>query len=487
MKRKLSKDEMNNLKEKIKNRLNEGNSYKSIPFEDDEFQFNNDVNYDELTNEIINVNTEEEASEIIDDYHIVDIVDGIDDVEDDQDLMRFFRLLNVENQALVLEESDEELQLRIIELLDYDEIIDIFEYMSPDDIADILGELDFSTSKAILDRMKRSEANKLRELLGYAEDTAGGIMTTRFIAFKKNLNVKEVLEKIKIIAPKLEYIDTIFVLNDKRELIGEVELRDIIISNDTVKLEDLMDENIIYVNATDDQEKVAQLASRYSLKVIPVVNNKKNLLGIITIDDIIDVIQEENTEDIFKMSGITEEEAVDSPFKEIIQNRLPWLLINLITAFLASFTVGLFSQTIDKVVALAVVMPIVSGMGGNAGTQALTVTIRGIALDNLNDEKLKTILKYTFIGIFNGTVLGIICGGIIYVMYHNIYLSFIIFLAMIGNFIIACVVGYLIPILLKAMKIDPAMASAVILTTLTDVFGFLQFLGLATIFINKLV
>lgn len=480
MKNKLSQDEIKKLKREIKDRLNEVNI--------EEINEEDEVNVEEIVEEIKNVKTSEEADELVEDYHIVDFAEGFDELKEDIDIIRFFKLLNVENQALVLEESSEELQHRIISLLNEDEIIEIFEYMSPDDIADILGSLDFNKSKELLNNMKRSDANKLRELLGYKDDTAGGLMTTRFMAFKSNLKVKEVMEKIKIIAPKTEYIETVFVLDQKKELIGEVDLRDILISESDIVIEELMNDNIVFVNSFDDQEKVAQLASKYGLKVIPVVNNKRNLLGIITVDDIIDVIQEENTEDILRLSGIRDEEEMDTPIKNVITKRLPWLLINLCMAFISSSTVGLFSATIDKVVALAVAMPIVSGIGGNTGTQSLALTIRAIALDNINyDKKFKLILKYLFVGMVNGSVLGFFASIIVYVLFNNAYLSLIIFMSMIGNCMIAGAIGYLIPIILKTFKIDPAIASSVILTTITDTLGFFQFLGLATLFIDKLI
>lgn len=474
---KLSDDKINELKDQIKKRLSE-----------DENDFvEEELNSEEMAQEIVNITTKEEAEELLEDYHIVDIIDGIDEVDKDKDVLHFFKLLDSQDQAHILEEADEDLQLRLIDLLDDDSIIDIFTYMPPDDIADILGELNFQRSKSILDKMKRSEANKIRELLGYGEDTAGGIMTTRFIAFKSSLTVEEVMEKIKLIAPKTEYIETVFVLNDKKELIGEVDLRDILIAEKNTTLNDLMDENIIFAHVNDDQETVAQMVSKYGLKVIAVVNNKLNLLGIITIDDIIDVIQEENTEDLLRLSGVSDEEEIDTKWYLVIKKRLPWLVINLVTAFLASFTVGLFSNTIDAVIALAAAMPIVSGMGGNAGTQSLAVAIRSIALGEYEEGQFSVVLKYFITGLINGTILGILCGTIIYIIYKNIFLSLIILLSMIGNLIIACIMGYAIPFILKALKIDPAMASAVILTTITDVLGFFLFLGLATVFITKLV
>lgn len=475
---KLSKEEVEELKDEIKARLSAN----------DEEEEEEELTSEEIAEDIKHLNTEEELTEYLEEVHNVDIAESFEEIENDEELLRVFNLLSDENKAEILEEADEDLQKRILYLIPEDEVLEIFSYMSPDDIADILGYIGFTKSKSLLNQMKRSEANKLRELLGYADDSAGGIMTTQYIAFKKNLKIKEVMEKIKLIAPRTEYIETIFVLDLDGTVIGEADLRDILIADENTLLEDITNENILSVRPNDDQEEVARLVSRYGLKVVPVINKRKNLLGIITIDDVVDVIQEENTEDILKLAGAGDDESLSTNLSESMKKRLPWLLINLVTAFLASFTVGLFSKTIDTVVALAVAMPIVSGMGGNAGTQSLAVTIRSIALgEYYEDENFEVSIRYVFLGFLNGIVLGIICGIIIYFMFGNKYLSLIIFLSMIGNCIIASLVGYLIPIGLKAIKVDPAMASAVLLTTITDVCGFFLFLGLATIYLHKLI
>ena len=218
------------------------------------------------------------------------------------------------------------------------------------------------------------------------------------------------------------------------------------------------------------------------------VSRRNQLLGIITIDDIIDVILEEGTEDILKLGGVSEEENINSKLLISIRKRLPWLVVNLGTAFLASFVVGSFQGTISRAVILATAMPIVAGMGGNAGTQSLTVTIRGIALGELSMvDNSKMVLKQIFVGFINGAVLGSITGFIMFLVNKNVFLGLIIFLAMIGNLTIACLTGFLIPVTLKRLKIDPALASAVLLTTFTDVCGFFLFLGLAQIFIQKLI
>ncbi|RRD39522.1 magnesium transporter [Leptotrichia sp. OH3620_COT-345] len=473
----ITPEEIEELKNEIKHRMSDENEE---PEEEE-------ITPEEMAEEIQQIESEEELEEYLEENHSVDIAESFEEL-DDEDLLRVFELMSDEQKASIVEQADEDLQKRVFELIDDEEAIDILGYMSPDDIADILGYIDIQKSKTILTKMKRSQANKIRELLGYEEDSAGGIMTTQYIAFKENLEIKDVISKIKVIAPKTEVIETIFVINDKKELVGEADLRDILIAADDTKLIEIMNENVIWVNAEEDQEDVARLVSKYDLRVVPVVNKKKKLLGIITIDDIIDVIHEENTEDILKLGGASDEEDVYSEFTVSVKKRLLWLTINLGTAFLAAFTVGIFSNTIDKVVALAATMPIVSGMGGNAGTQSLSITIRALALGEIDmKDTLKIVLKNFLVGAVNGSILGILCGIVMYALYQNAYLGVIIFMAMIGNLVLACITGFLIPITLKAVKIDPAMASAVILTTVTDVFGFFLFLGLATLFLDKLV
>lgn len=476
---KLSEKKVEELKQEIKARLSDNYDEK----ENEEEK----VSCEEIADEIRNIGTEEELHEYLEEHHDVDIAESFEEFENDEDILRILNALDYEEKANVIEEADEKIQKKIVEILPEDEVIEIFSHMSPDDIVDILGYINFQKRKSLLDSMKRSDANKLRELLGYETDSAGGIMTTQFIAFKKNLKMKDILEKIKIIGPKTEYIETIFVLDENGALIGEADLRDVLCSSDDTLLSEITEENFKYVNPKDDQEEVALLVSKYSLKVVPVVSDKMALMGIITIDDVVDVIQEEHTEDMLKLAGTGDDEDIYTSLYESTKKRLPWLLINLLTAFLASFTVGLFQNTIDKVVALSVTMPIVSGMGGNAGTQALAVTIRSIALGEYDgNDNLEISIKYIVLGFINGLLIGIVCALIISLAFQNIYLGVVILLSMIGNCIIACLVGYLIPIGLQAMNIDPAMASAVILTTVTDVCGFFLFLGLATMFITKL-
>lgn len=441
---------------------------------------------EELTDSLIE-NNKDKLYEIIDNMYPIDIAIILEDF-DDENLLKFYGLIDNELMAEIMEQSSEELQVRLTKLFEFKDMVELFSYMANDDIADILGNLPIKMRKDLLKLMKAGDIKKLQELLGYAEDSAGGIMTTEYIALNGELSVVESLKKIKEIGPRTEVIETIFVLNKRKELIGTADLRDILVAPDEERLNEITDYNVISVNPEVDQEEVSLLVTKYNLKVIPVVNRKNSLLGIITVDDIIDVIVEEQTEDILGLGGVSKEERVDSTLVTSVKKRLPWLFINLATAFLASFTVGLFEDVIAEVVALAAAMPIVAGMGGNAGTQTLSLVIRSIALGELELKKnWRLVFKEVALGVINGAATGFITGLILYIEYGNPYLGLIIFVAMIGNLVIAGFFGFLIPLLLKLFGVDPALASAIFLTTATDVFGFFLFLGLAKMFLPLLM
>lgn len=439
-----------------------------------------------LINSVIE-NDKDKIYKIIGNMYAIDIAIILQEFHDEL-LLKFYGLIDNELMAEILEQASEELQVRIIKLFNFTAIVNLFSYMSNDDIADILGNLPIKMRKDLLKLMKAGDTKQLQELLGYDEDSAGGIMTTEYIALRGDLSIGESLKKIKDIGPETEVIETIFVLNNNKELIGTADLRDILVAAEDKRLIDIMSDNVISVYPEEDQEKVSLLVSKYDLKAIPVINHKNSLLGIITVDDIIDVIVEEQTEDMLRLGGVSKEERVESTLTTSIKKRLPWLFINLATAFLAAFTVGLFEDVIAQVVALAAAMPIVAGMGGNAGTQTLSLVIRSIALGEISLKKnWKLVFKEISLGIINGAATGLLTGIILYMKYGNPYLGLIIFAAMIGNLVIAGFFGFLIPLLLKAFGIDPALASAIFLTTATDVFGFFLFLGLAKMFLPLLM
>lgn len=428
-----------------------------------------------------------ETVENLDDVTTVDLALQLSDY-DDESLQKLCQKLGDEELARILEESELKTQLRIIEFLNNKRILKLFSYMSKDDIVDILGETNVGKAKELINLMKEGDKKIIKQLLGYRDDCAGGIMTTEYIAINSNLIIRDTIKKIKEIAPKTELIDTIFVVNRNKELIGTAELRDILVAPEEQKLQEITNEHFVYVEPETDQEEVALIASKYDLTAIPVLNKKKAMLGIITIDDIVDVLVEEQTEDVLKMGGVAKEETLDSTIWESVKLRLPWLFINLLTAFLASMTVKSFENTIAQVVALSSIMSIVTGMGGNTGTQTVSIIIRNIAMGKVDlKDAFYLIKKQILVGMINGAVIGIVTGIIISIIYGNIYLGIIIFGAMVANLVISGICGTLIPLILRKLKIDPALSSSIFLTTVTDVLGFFIFLSLANLFLPYLV
>ena len=421
------------------------------------------------------------------DIQLVDLAASLSDYEDEE-LEKICIDLNDESLAKVLEEAEKKKKKKMINFLDNSRVIEIFSFMSKDDIADVLGILNIGRRKQLINIMKAGDKAVIKELLGYKDDSAGGIMTTEYIALYKDLTVKEAINKIKEIAPKTEYIQTIYVMNSNKKIKGTVDLRDLIIAKENLKLEEIAEENFIYVEPELDQEEVAKIVSKYDLNAVPVLNSRKRMLGVIMVDDIVDVLVEEQTEDILKMGGVAKEETLDSTLIESIRMRLPWLLINLLTAFLAALTVKCFENTIAKVVALSATMSIVTGMGGNAGTQTVSIIIRNLAMGKVKFKEVgHLIFKEVILGLINGAIIGLVTGIIVALIYHNMYLGLIIFLAMIGNLIISGFFGLVIPIVLEKLKVDPALSSSIFLTTATDVLGFFLFLSLASIFLSKLM
>lgn len=428
-----------------------------------------------------------DLNSLTDELKLIDIAKTLSEYEDNQ-IVLLCTALTDEKLAMVLEHADENIQLKIISYLTNEKILKIFGYMQKDDIADILGMLKIYKRKELLNLMIEGDRKILTSLLGYKEDSAGGIMTTEFIIFKQDMTIKDTLKEIKKMAPKNELLDTLFISDNTRKVVGTVELRDVLINDNDTILADISSNNFISVEPEVDQEEVAAMFRKYDLTVLPVVNKKQIILGIITVDDVMDVMVEEQTEDILKMGGVAKEETLNSTFWDSVKLRLPWLVINLLTAFLAALTVKAFEGTIAKVVALSSTMSMVTGMGGNAGTQTVSIIIRNIAMGNIElKDALPQLKKEILLGLVNGLVIGIITGIAVGMIYQSVYLGIIILLAMVGNLIVSGIFGLLVPLILQKLKVDPALSSSIFLTTATDVLGFFIFLSLANLFISHLV
>ena len=431
-----------------------------------------------------------EAAELHD--YIVEVnaidISVISEDLDDRELWKLCQLLTDEDLAMVLEQASDEQRVRIAASLPNDELIEVFGYMQKDDIADLIGDMKIVQRKALINQMMEDDRKIIRTLLKYPEDSAGGIMTTAYIALDEDLSVGQGMTRIRQIANKTEVLETVYIVNHSQELVGVANLRTFLTTKKDTKLKDVMKINPVYVHPEDDQEYAAKLVSKYDLNAIPVVNNRGSILGIITVDDIIDVIVEEYNEDILELGGVSSEENLNTSLGESIKLRLPWLLVNLATAFLASLTVKAFEGTISQVVALSATMTIVTGMGGNSGSQTQSILVRQLSQDDISLKKYsKAFFKEILLGIINGAVNGVITGVIVALIYKNFYLGVIIFIAMIGNMVVGGVFGFLVPVVLKRLGADPAVASSIFLTTATDVLGFFIFLGLAQLFLPVLL
>ena len=367
-----------------------------------------------------------------------------------------------------------------------EEIARLAQEIPSDDAAALIDYLPEELSAAVLDLMRPKESGVVENLLEYDEQTAGRIMNPHVFALNEDMTVGEAITELQS-NRDVEMVFYLYVVDDRRHLVGVVSLRRLLLVSPETPLKRIMTTDIISARVDTDQEEVARQVASYNLLAIPVVDEENKLAGVITVDDVIDVIKDEATEDIYRLAGVAGDERVFTPAMESLRKRLPWLGINLVTAFLAAAVVSMFEGTISQVTALAVFMPIVAGMGGNAATQTLTVIVRGIALGELNwSNSRKALLKEAAVGIGNGVVLGLVAATVAWATRGNPVLGLLLCAAMIINMFVAATAGTLVPLGLRAANVDPALASSVFITTMTDVFGFASFLGLATIFIRYL-
>jgi len=334
--------------------------------------------------------------------------------------------------------------------------------------------------------MGRKASGEVENLLEYAEQTAGRIMNPKVFALSEDMTAGEAITTLQG-SRDVEMVFYLYVVDVRRHLVGVISLRRLLLVSPATPLKRIMTTDITSVRTDTDQEEVARLVASYNLLAIPVVDEENKLVGVITVDDVIDVIKDEATEDVYRLAGVAGDDRVFSTARESLRKRVPWLQVNLVTAFIAASVVAIFEGRIKSVPALAVFMPVVAGMGGNAATQTLTVIVRGIALGELTwANSRKALFKEAAVGIGNGVACGVVGALVVWLWKGNIWLGGILCAAMIINMFVAATAGTLIPLALRALKVDPALASSVFITTLTDVFGFLSWLGLATLFLNRL-
>ncbi len=431
---------------------------------------------------------------LLDQLHPADIADVIEDAPDDIQ-NRIFDLLNDEVKADVLAELDDSTEAEILEELTAEEISDIAEEMAPDDAADMLAELDDERSKEVLELMEAEDSQEVRELLRYDEDTAGGLMTTDFVALSSSKTAQEALDHIGALdLDEPVYSAYITTANDK--LLGHVQLWQLIKAENRNKtLGELAERDLFSAHHGTDQEEVAQMMSKYDLSSLPVIDADGKLVGRITIDDMVDVLEEEASEDIFKLAGSDDAELEDpSPFASC-KVRLPWLLITLGSGFITSMILKGFMQSITtmEVLALSFFVPIVMGMGGNAGIQSSTLIIRGLALGSFNERTLHRLLLREMA---TGMLMGVICGSVIGVWarfvigestaFHPTFLALSVGIALFSAMMFAAVFGAAVPLILNRFKIDPAVASGPFVNASNDIFALLIYYGVTFLMISLL-
>ncbi|MBL8206168.1 MAG: magnesium transporter [Blastocatellia bacterium] len=403
----------------------------------------------------------------------------------------------------VLSQNDKELAAASLSEFGVEEGLDLLNALPPEDIAQVLQELPSDDAalflekfppelrERLLDLMKIEASTDVQELLSFAEYTAGRIMTPDVFALTEDLTVGEAVSAIQKASSDIELVFYLYIVDDRSHLVGVVSLRQLLLVPPTTPLKKIMHTDVISVRTETDQEEVARIVARYNLLGVPVVDEENKLVGVVTVDDVLDVIREEATEDIYALAGVSSDDnALSAPIRSV-RLRLPWLLINLATAILVSSVVHLFIGTIEKVAVLAALMPIVAGIGGNAATQTLAVIVRGLALGEVTwDNARRVIFKEAMVGLANGLLTGMVAAVIVWLWYGPTLkmglIGGIIALAMVNNVLIAGIVGTGVPIVLKRLKADPALASTVFVTACTDVGGFLSFLGLATLLIRHL-
>ena len=440
----------------------------------------------ETIKELLAAGRDERLAAVLDDAHAADISQAIREVEIG-DQVRLFRLLNPHQAGAVLAELDDQILLELVRALDETEVSKILEQMPSADVVEVVEELPREQAEKILDLMEEEKSEEVQELLEYGEGTAGRLMSPRFVAVNEHVTVAQAIDHIRKSAAG-EDAFYLYVVDDHDHLVGVVPVHRLVTAEPTTPLRAIRAEDVESVTVDTDQEEVARLVQRYNVLEVPVVDADRRLLGRISVDDVIDVIHEEATEDIQRLGGVAGDETVLDPPRTVFPKRLVWRLINLGTAILAASVIGLFESSIQTMATLAIFMPIVASMGGIGTTQTATVVVRGIALGEMTRHVLtRVMMKELWLALSTGVANGLILGVIAYLWKGQMLLSVILAVALVFNMLVAAVVGTLVPMMLRAFRIDPAIASSVIITTFTDVFGFFSFLGLATLLLRFLL
>ena len=391
-------------------------------------------------------------------------------------------LIDTQDEGEIIAELHDEIQQELISEISAEELITILGDLELDEIVDILQVLPDRKTENILSAMSMRDRKRIQEALEYPEDSAGGLMNTDIISVRPKHNLEVVMRYLRAQRELPKNTDQIFVVSRENKFLGSLPISTIIVSDPNLNVRELMETETQPLLVDLNDKDVSRLFEQNDWVSAPVIDKESNLIGRITIDDVVDVIMEDADQNFLGMAGVAED--TFAPPARAAKSRILWLSINLLTAFIASMTISLFQATIDQIVYLAILMPIVASMGGVAGTQTLTIMIRGLTLQQINHSNLQWLYKREIaVSIVNGILLSILVGGITYFWFKDSIIATLICVAMVVNLVCSAIAGIFIPIILRKFNQDPAIAGSVVVTTVTDVIGFFSFLGLATIFL----
>lgn len=403
--------------------------------------------------------------------------------------LQVYSLISNELAAEVLNELEPQIIASILQSLRAERVADIFEEMPSDDAADILGRFSENEKQKLLHMMEKEDAADVQELLVYQEDTAGGLMTTEYVAVRQDISIERAIEVLREIAPDAETIYYVYVVNVQGQLVGVISLRELIVASPRALISEVMRQKVLFVEVTTDQEEVARVISKYDLLAIPVIDQNQVLVGIITVDDVIDVLEEEATEDIYKLAGSGEPEDTEnfSSFWQRAVLRLPWLIFLLFGELLAAKVIDNFSSALQVLTMLALFITVMAGEAGNAATQSLAVVVRGLATGSIDKKKIwSVVFREAKVGLTVGGICGFLLASIGFLWLHSFPFALTLGMALWINIFVGVILGAFFPVVIERLGFDPALASGPFITTLTDVVSMAVYFGLAVVFLDIL-
>ena len=462
---------------------------------DDKFNYYINCEQELLNKEIILIENNKilELRELLEEYHIIDIFEIMENLEENEKI-KLFEVLPLDMAASILEESDVEFFSNILSKLDKENKKNILELMSLDDMADILSQLEEDERENIMELLSEKDADDVKELLIYEEESTGGIMTTGYIQINEYMTAKEAISHMREYAEDAETIYYVYVVDNEERLVGVLSLRELILARDSSIVKDLMSENIISVFVDEDREEAVRLVSKYNLIAIPVIDREHRLKGIITVDDIIDVMEEEATEDMYKFAGTSEHEidiaqnvnktATEQIFSSV-RARIPWLIITLLAGLLSSAILSNLDFIMNpKYASLVFFIPVVLGMGGNIGTQSSALAV--MSLSN-KDLEFNNVIREAVVGIITGIICSLIVSIIVFIFIKDINIVLVVTVSLFINMIVGAMIGGFMPILFKKLDADPSIISAPVIATVLDITGITIYLVTTTIILSKIV